>query len=146
MLLPTPRNSLPADADELNLDQVRRELIEVEHAFSSASASEGLVAAYLPRITNDIHFLRMGEYPVRGVGAVTDALSRVDGIWIWEPNHVDVARNGDLGYTYGMRELARDGGIAQFSYVHIWRRDLAGLWRLALDIHIPLPSLQEGTP
>jgi len=130
---------LPDDHESVNLDLARADLIRVERSFSAASASEGLVAAYLSRITDDVRYLRMGEYAQRGVSAITTALSLIDGVWRWEPTYADVARYGDLGYTYGVSQLDLAGASVRYSYMRIWRRDESGQWKLALDVHIPLP-------
>ena len=42
----------------------------------------------------------------------------------------------DLGYSYGLL-IARPSGAAApdtVSYLHVWRRDAAGRWKLALDV------------
>jgi len=127
------------DAESVNYDEARSELVQAEYTFSSASATEGLVAAYVSRICNDVRYYRMGEFPIQGVSAVTTALGLVDGTWTWEPNHADVSRNGDFGYTYGVSTLAVGDTVSRFSYAHIWRKSESGVWQLTLDIHIPLP-------
>jgi len=58
----------------------------------------------------------------------------------------DIARNGDLGYTYGTASLAAPQGTMKFSFTHVWRRSSDGAWKLALDVLIPIPPPQETTP
>lgn len=129
----------PDAAGDLTLNQARYELGKLERVFTSASASQGLVAAYAVAMANDIRLYRMGEFPIQGVSAVAKALSLVDGTWTWAVNHAEVSPSGDLGYTFGVSTLAVNGTEAQFSFAHIWRRAENGEWQLALDIHIPLP-------
>jgi ketosteroid isomerase-like protein len=137
---------LPDNHESVNLESARADLIRVDRGFSAASASEGLVAAYLSRITDDVRYLRMGEYVHQGVSAITTALRLIDGVWRWEPTYADVARNGDLGYTHGVSRLDVAGSSVQYSYMRIWRKDQNSRWNLALDIHIPLPPPQEEAP
>ncbi len=124
----------------------REELIQLEYTFSSASASEGPTAAYLARISDDIRIYRIGEPPAQGVNAASAFLGSVDGTMTWKVQHADVSANSDLGYTFGVTTLAAPQGTFQFSFMHIWRRNVAGLWKLALDIQIPLLSEQEKKP
>lgn len=133
----------PAQADP---DRARDELLETEYTFSAASRSEGLVAAYLLRVAPDIRYYRMGQKPQSGVEALSTALSLFDGTWTWEVDHAEVARSADLGYTFGVSTLVGPETTTRFSFTHIWRRDVDGLWKLALDIHIPLPPETEETP
>jgi ketosteroid isomerase-like protein len=117
----------------------KTELIQLEYTFASASAADGLAAAYIPLVADDIRFYRMGVEPIQGVAAITNALSAVEGVWTWEPTLADVSRNGDLGYVYGVSTLIVGDTARLFSFMHIWRKDASGLWQLALDIHIQTP-------
>jgi len=137
------RPEKPGQADP---DRARDELLETEYTFSAASKAEGLVAAYLPRVAPDIRYYRMGQKPLGGVDALSTGLSLFDGSWTWEVDHAEVARSADLGYTFGVSILVGPETTTRFSFTHIWRRDADGLWKLALDIHIPLPSEAEETP
>jgi ketosteroid isomerase-like protein len=136
----------PREPETANPGRAREELIETEYAFRGASESEGLVAAYLPRVAPDIRFYRMGQKPLSSVDALSTALSLYDGTWTWDVDHAAVARLADLGYTFGVSTLVGPETTMRFSFMHIWRRDTDGLWKLALDIHIPLPPETEETP
>ncbi len=129
----------PITGGELTVDEARAEMVQVERTFASASATQGLVTAYVALMANDIRFYRQGEYPIMGVSAVTTALSQVEGVWTWEVNHADISSAGDLAYTFGASRLDHDGMTSLFSYARIWRRNDNGDWELALDIHIPTP-------
>lgn len=138
--------SLPADLEHVNVAQERSELISIEQAFSQASVSQGLAAAYLPRICDDVWYMRMGEFPVRGVSSITTALSQAEGVLAWQAAHCDLSPNADLGYTFGISRLVVGDTVTKFSYAHIWRKESDGVWKLALDIQIPLPEATEETP
>ena len=47
--------------DDLTIEEYQVELVQLERWFSSVSASEGMVSAYVARMANDIMFYRMGE-------------------------------------------------------------------------------------
>jgi ketosteroid isomerase-like protein len=136
----------PAENSRVAPDAARDELMKVEREFSAASASEGVTAAYLPRMAEDIRMYRMGRPAMQGVPDATAILSSVDGSLTWEARFADVARNGDMGYTYGVATLASPQTPIQFSYLHIWRRTPDGVWKLALEVQIPIPPAQETAP
>jgi len=49
-----------------------------------------------------------------------------------------VAASDDLGYTYG--RYVRSHGAADEAvgyYVHLWQRDEAGVWRIAVEVLLP---------
>lgn len=128
----------PGKKDDSFVTRAREALIQLEYTFSSASAYEGLTAAYTEREAEDIRFYRMGEFPIQGVSAVSAALSRYDGVLTWEVSHAEVSRSADLGYTYGISSLTGPNTTTRFSFVHIWRRAADDQWKLALDIQIPI--------
>ena len=136
----------PSEKNRIATSAAREELIQLEYTFSAASAAEGLTAAYLPRLADDVRMYRMGQVPLQGVDAASALLSSVDGVQTWKVQHADVARNSDLGYTFGVGSLAASHGISKLSFMHIWRRNAEGLWKLALDVQIPLPTEQEQKP
>ena len=47
----------------------------------------------------------------------------------------DVARSGDLGYTYGSYAAGEEKG----HYARVWVRDDAGAWKVGIDVVNPLP-------
>ena len=60
----------------------------------------------------------------------------------WQPAKSDVARSLDLGYTYGTYELKSEDGKGDESgnYVHVWKRQPDGKWKLALELFNPIPK------
>jgi ketosteroid isomerase-like protein len=59
----------------------------------------------------------------------------------WDPERAEIARSGELGYTYGYYRVVRRARgaadsqvVARGKYVTIWRRAPSGEWKVALDI------------
>ncbi len=58
----------------------------------------------------------------------------------WHPIYAELAKSGDLGYTYGYaRWMSRDSTGAQRAptyskYVTLWRRDATGEWKVVADL------------
>ena len=54
-----------------------------------------------------------------------------------------VAASLDLGYSYGIARRWADAKGAKpdtSNYLHVWRREPAGDWRLIVDVENPFPK------
>ena len=69
-----------------------------------------------------------------------DWLREADGALSGETIKAEVARSGELGYSYGKYELS---GNEKGYYTRIWKRDAQGLWRIVFDVTSPLPPEQK---
>jgi len=123
----------------------REEMLEAEYAFRAASVAEGLVSAFRSYLTPDARYYRLGMRPIQGIDSVCEILTMAVGTCTWEVEHADVSKNSDLGYTYGLTTLTASEGTAQFTFMRIWHRNIEGIWKVALDIQLPLPP-EEKTP
>jgi ketosteroid isomerase-like protein len=113
------------------------QLIAADKAFSALSAKEGPKAAYADTLSMDAKLLN--QYRI-GTGGIQDMFLQLppEAKLTWEPSFVDIASSGDLGYTWGRYTL-----LVQFkgigakpllqmgNYIHVWRRDRLGHWRIA---------------
>lgn len=55
-----------------------------------------------------------------------------------------IASSNDLAFTYGKYTTVNDPkGIETGYYVHVWRRDATGKWKLVVDVQNPLPKEQN---
>ena len=51
-----------------------------------------------------------------------------------------VATSNDLAFTYGRYTTVNEpAGPESGYYVHVWRRDANGKWKLVIDVQNPLP-------
>ena len=58
------------------------------------------------------------------------------GVLTWEPDFADVAKSGDLGYTWGRYTYTSFDSTESPScgfYVTIWKKQLDGSWRFVFD-------------
>ncbi len=74
---------------------------------------------------------------------ITDK-SAVNELKTW-PTHFEfidgkIARSKDLAFTYGKYTASDETGY----YVHVWRVDNSGKWRLVVDVQNPLPSAKDS--
>jgi ketosteroid isomerase-like protein len=120
---------------ELNL------LLKVEAEFAAKAAAEGILAAYLAYSDEDIQIYRDGALPSAGTDALSQEFSGRPGSQTWESVDGDVSRYGALGFIFGTAE-SRSGDPAApptvSNYLRIWRKNPGGLWKIALDLAVPL--------
>lgn len=87
--------------------------------------AEETVRLYLPQ-----------KFPIIGKEEVMAALQKKGApIQFAEPK-ANISRGGDLGYVWG--EYSEGPGARPTGdYLRIWRKDRAGIWKLALDLVHP---------
>lgn len=121
---------------ELNL------LLKVESEFAAMAAAEGILAAYLAYSDEDVLIFRDGVLPSAGTEALHREFSGRSGTMSWEPVDGDVSRYGALGFIFGTGESGRNEAAAPpvvSNYLRIWRKNPVGLWKIALDLAVPIP-------
>ncbi len=62
----------------------------------------------------------------------------------WTPVKVEVARSGDLAYTWGTGKMSvkdKKGKVTEttLKYVSVWKKQADGGWKIAIDTMIPDP-------
>ena len=103
--------------------------------FARLARDKGFRTAFLEYIEPDGMLLRDNYMPIIGA----DAISYISGIndstftLDWEPMGGDVGASGDLGFTYGLYELANDTAIQRGTYLTIWRKQESGKWKFLVD-------------
>jgi len=117
-------------------------LLKIEAEFAAKAAAEGILAAYLAYADEEFRIYRDGALPSAGTDALRREFSSRPGSQTWEPVDGDVSRYGAVGFIFGTAE-ARSGDPADppaaSSYLRIWRKNPEGLWKIALDLAIPIP-------
>lgn len=80
----------------------------------------------------DLHAIayRNGQPPVFGRDSIGVASASQSDMVSYLPLAAEVARSGDLGYTYGSITRRRAEGY----YLRIWRRQVGGGWRVIVDL------------
>jgi ketosteroid isomerase-like protein len=112
-------------------------LLESDEEFSSDSSEHGTPTAFAAWTVGEARVYRDGRLPAVGRREVSSLLASSRGTLTWTPLKADVAKSGDLGYTWGRFELKTggDAGKPQSGYyVRIWRRQADGSWKVVLDI------------
>jgi ketosteroid isomerase-like protein len=109
-----------------------------DQALTAAIREHGLAAGYAQLLDAEGALLREEKRPLRTPAAIREYLAAQKNVREieFEPLHTELASSGDLGYTYGSyTAIARDFGPDIISYyVHVWRRDAKGDWKLVFDV------------
>ncbi|HEX8476054.1 MAG TPA: nuclear transport factor 2 family protein [Pyrinomonadaceae bacterium] len=121
----------------------RAELITLEREFASAAQKRGMLSAFLVYASNDARLHRNGMLPLTERNSIRSYLSGKNISATWQPLKADVSRSADLGYTYGSYEAkdanAQPSAVERGYYVHVWKRQTDGRWKVVLDTLHPLP-------
>lgn len=121
-------------------EQLFDEVRSTEKAFNDMAAKEGLKAAFIHFAAEEAVISRNGRL-FEGKPAIakyfeSQTLNNVQ--LQWEPSFIDVARAGDIAYTYGPYKFsAIDTSGQQISsegYFHtVWKRQRDGSWKYVWD-------------
>jgi ketosteroid isomerase-like protein len=81
--------------------------------------------------------LRPNSLPMVGGNAINFISQANDSSYVmtWEPNGGNIAKSGELGYTYGVYSLKPINKDTVFygTYVSIWKRQPDGNWKFVLE-------------
>jgi ketosteroid isomerase-like protein len=134
-------NSASLKSGKIDVASEQAALLEIDRKFSQASESSGALASYLAYTTDDVRVFREEKFPFIGKQAMQAALSAQTGLLKWNPAKSDVAKAGDLGYTYGIAEFKAPNAseTEYFNYLRIWRKQAQGTWKVVLDAFNPCP-------
>jgi ketosteroid isomerase-like protein len=93
--------------------------------------------AYAEEAAADVRVYRDGRLPMHGLpeamGALSQRVRRVE----LAPFASGIASSRDLGYSLGLLILRKSADTTRpdtVSYLHVWRREDHGPWKLALDV------------
>lgn len=121
-------------------------LMSAERTFSFNARKYGWDETYRRSASNDLRHYREGAAPGLGHEVAIEAAAGVPVTREWITRGQAVATSWDLGYTYGLA-VAKPGPKSPkgarpdtASFVHLWRKDDAGAWRMMLDIESPFPK------
>jgi ketosteroid isomerase-like protein len=116
-------------------------VVETERSFARASEERGIRESFLAYIAEDGLLFRPGavngkkwmlEHPVPS--------SQKRPLLSWRPAFADVARAGDLGYTFGpwefKEDIADEKAVGYGHFTTVWKKQTDGSWKFAVDLGI----------
>ncbi|MFM2361059.1 MAG: hypothetical protein RLY16_3052 [Bacteroidota bacterium] len=115
---------------------LKSELLSTDRAFSRLSEEQGLRVAYMEYIDSNGILLRPASLPFVAGDAI-DFISQTNDSSIqmtWEPQTGEVAKSGELGYTYGVYSIKpkAEDTVYYGTYINVWKRNASGKWKLML--------------
>ena len=115
------------------------EVMNADIAFADMSRQVGMKKAFLQYIDNEGTLLRPGRLPIVGADAIDfiSVLSDTAYKLSWKPMRAEIAKSGDLGYTYGTYELQLKDTTINGTYVNIWKKESDGEWKFVLNSNNP---------
>ena len=115
--------------------QLEQEIIHTDKAMSQLAVKEGFLNAILHYADDNIVKLNDGSYPVIGKKAFEELYRNKTGpkTLTWEPLKAEVAKSGELGYTWGNWKLERKDTTFYGNYFTLWKLQKDGKWKVALD-------------
>lgn len=123
-------------------------LLEWDAEFDRVTAEKGL-EGFLSFIAEDAAFFPAGGQISLGpeaARAIWSELLTTPGVSIrWTPLKAELARSGELGYTYGTfvshrSQPGQEAITRHGKYVTIWRKNPDGAWKVVVDIGTPSPA------
>ncbi len=121
----------------------RRDLPGEDERLSRLMSERGAREALAALGASDLRLNTDGRLPALGLDAAQTRLDSLGGAYEYRTEGSEIARSGDLGYTYGLaaRRLTPGAAPADTSvYLHVWRQEAGRHWRLALAVLNPLPA------
>jgi uncharacterized protein (TIGR02246 family) len=146
----TPRSVAPPDtraADEATL----RATIKDWAAAAEAKDAARFVSFY----TDDAVVMLANAPDISGMAAIREGIGAMmqDPVFAlsFEPDHVVVARSGDLAYETGPYSMTMTGpdqkpATERGRYVAVWRKQADGTWKAAVDAPVSDPPGDLATP
>lgn len=146
---PKPLPAAPAPVEEINLENERNALLETDLDFSRKTEEKGAPQAFYEFFTVDGICLWAGEPAIRGRDTIKIHLAAgPQGFLTWQPTAAEVARSGDMGFTWGTAIFQTKGAdekprISHSKYVSVWKKQGSGRWKVVLFSTSPSPPPAE---
>ena len=111
-------------------------MMTAERSLVFVTRNRGIEQAYPEHATADVRVYRNERFPMIGWAGTAPALTRRGRRVEILPHRHGMSSSRDLGYSYGLLVARARANAAPdtVSYLHVWRRDDSGRWKLALDV------------
>jgi ketosteroid isomerase-like protein len=110
-------------------------MMNADRALGWNARNKGWDRAYREVAAGDLRCQRRGAAPTLGADAASAASAGRPRDVTWDYRGNGVAKSWDLGYVYGVAIARAKGSPAPdtSAFVHLWRKDDAGKWRMVID-------------
>lgn len=143
----TPGSQGPPPVPAVDVAAESAVLLAVDQEFSRASETLGMADAFHRYLAEDALQLPHLSQPIEGREAIYQGLLQAEGVTLtWQPQKAEVARSGDLGYTWGTYEIQGPGEregetrVGHGKYLNVWRKQADGSWKVLIDMGNASPA------
>ena len=117
-------------------------IVEADLAFAADAAKRGAALAFASRMHPQGKLMPARQPIAVGPEAVGAVFKGDTSLWEWSP--VEAVAQGDLGVTWGIASISGKGEDGKAfavttRYTTVWRRDVAGVWKIWIDVGTPGP-------
>ena len=121
-----------------------QELMDVDLQFAQVASEKGISQAFYQYADQKAIILSQGQFPLKGPEEIKENWQTVVSSFnsppqlSWNPTKAEIARSGDLGYTFGTYEFTvldslDNTSISHGNYVTVWKKQDDGSWKYVLD-------------
>lgn len=120
----------------------KNELMNAERRLPFEAKNHDWDRALRAVAAGDLRTLREGSPIELGVDAAIERSTPLPKTRDFQSRGNGVAASWDLGYAYGLVVTPAKKGARPdtAAYVHLWRKDDAGAWKMMLDVEAPFPK------
>jgi ketosteroid isomerase-like protein len=128
-------------------DKNQQSLIDAEYAFMMMAKDKNTREAFLYFLED--HAVTFDSNGPQQGKAAWEVRKPDSALLYWEPEYSDIAASGDFGFNTGPWEYKPDRAtekpVAYGHFVTIWKKQINGAWKAALDIGVkhPAPDRKE---
>jgi ketosteroid isomerase-like protein len=118
-----------------NREKLKQQITDADISMSELAAKEGFNSALLAFADTDFVKLGEGKLPIIGKAAFEKSFAKGNDVKTisWTPVEADVAKSGELGYTWGNWKYTIPDTVYYGNYFTIWKKQPDGSWKMALD-------------
>lgn len=122
-------------AKEADPDQLKQEVIQADKTMSGLAATAGFNSSILAYADSNIVKLNDGQFPIIGKTAFAASFNTDKDVKTisWSPVNAEVARSGELGYSWGNWKFIAKDTVFYGNYFTVWKKQSDGNWKVALD-------------
>jgi ketosteroid isomerase-like protein len=133
---PSFKNGLPPNPMKGTLEDDYRRL---DSNLSDSISKRSPAAAYVLFLDRHFRVHRKGIMPITDTAHLGAVLNQTK----FEFIDGKISTSNDFAFTYGKYMTVNDPKGTEIGYyIHVWRRDDAGYWKLVVDVQNPLPKSQ----
>lgn len=116
-------------------DQSGQQIIVADKDASNLASEIGFNNALLSVADSSFVKLGNGRLPIIGKTAFANSYDKNNDIKTitWHPINAEVARSGELGYSWGNWQFKTQDTTFYGNYVTIWKKKEDGKWKMILD-------------